>query len=51
MLKPSKRLLDPMHSGLEVSIDIDWPAERIVEEYRKQQKQKNQLLFGPNWEY
>ena len=36
---------------ISIDIDIDWPAERIEEEYRKQQTQKNQLLFGPNWEY
>ena len=34
-----------------MSIDIEWPAERIEAEYRKQQTQKMQLLFGPNWEY
>ena len=48
-LKPSK--LPSLTKAVEVSIDIDWPAERIEEEYRKHQTAKNQLLFGPNWEY
>lgn len=37
-LKPSKNhALPGLGNDLEVSIDIDWPAERIEEEYRKQQ--------------
>lgn len=48
-LKPAKQL--SINKGIEVSIDIEWPAERIEQEYRKQQAQKNQLLFGPNWEF
>jgi hypothetical protein len=53
-MKLSKDLesyINKLSSDLETFIGIDWPIEKIQEEYRKQQDQKNLLLFGPNWGY
>ena len=37
VLKPSNRKGVKLSKDLEISIDIDWPAERIQQEYQKQQ--------------
>jgi hypothetical protein len=51
VLKPSNRNGTKISKDIEISIDIEWPAERIQQEYQKHQTKKNQLLFGPNWSY